>query len=239
MKTKMVNRRHACRHHRGHLPPALQPCRSQSGKDEPTSHVRPRPPERTDIGRSKPFSVLSPTWPTQRTRVSPTEASKSSYFSMPAPRKSILSPTPSASRHWNASPGIRATNNAPASPSPVLAYGMPTPTTIPLPNLIRGGKKLDTDPSLTNLIKDKRNLPGKNNGNPYATSNGSSSPFPPATEACGCIETFARNFTHYHPWQKGNRHESMLAMGRSARRKGFSKEDLEKLTIPAHVSSRS
>ena len=55
-------------------------------------------------------------------------------------RKSILSPTPSASRHWNASPGIRATNNAPASPSPVLAYGMPTPTTIPLPNLIRGGK---------------------------------------------------------------------------------------------------
>ena len=69
-----------------------------------------------------------------------TEASKSSYFSMPAPRKSILSPTPSASRHWNASPGIRATNNAPASPSPVLAYGMPTPTTIPLPNLIRGGK---------------------------------------------------------------------------------------------------
>ena len=36
--------------------------------------------------------------------------------------------------------GIRATNNAPASPSPVLAYGMPTPTTIPLPNLIRGGK---------------------------------------------------------------------------------------------------
>lgn len=72
--------------------------------------------------------------------VSPTEASKSSYFSMPAPRKSILSPTPSASRHWNASPGIRATNNAPASPSPVLAYGMPTPTTIPLPNLIRGGK---------------------------------------------------------------------------------------------------
>lgn len=23
----------------GHLPPALQPCRSQSGKDEPTSHV--------------------------------------------------------------------------------------------------------------------------------------------------------------------------------------------------------
>ena len=72
--------------------------------------------------------------------VSPTEASKSSYFSMPAPRKSILSPTPSAIRHWNASPGIRATNNAPASPSPVLAYGMPTPTTIPLPNLIRGGK---------------------------------------------------------------------------------------------------
>ena len=48
--------------------------------------------------------------------------------------------SPSASRHWNASPGIRATNNAPASPSPVLAYGMPTPTTIPLPNLIRGGK---------------------------------------------------------------------------------------------------
>ena len=45
-----------------------------------------------------------------------------------------------AIRHWNASPGIRATNNAPASPSPVLAYGMPTPTTIPLPNLIRGGK---------------------------------------------------------------------------------------------------
>lgn len=87
----------------------------------------------------KAFTVLSPTWPTRRP-VSPTEASKSSYFSMPAPRKSILSPTPSASRHWNASPGIRATNNAPASPSPVLAYGMPMPTTIPLPNLIRGGK---------------------------------------------------------------------------------------------------
>ena len=31
-EAKMVKRRHACRHHRGHLPPALQPCRSQSGK---------------------------------------------------------------------------------------------------------------------------------------------------------------------------------------------------------------
>ncbi len=35
-------------------------------------------------------------------------------------------------------------------------------------------EELDTDPSLTNLIKDKRNLPGSN-GNPYATSNGSPS----------------------------------------------------------------
>ena len=95
------------------------------------------------------------------------------------------------------------------------AYYNPTPEPYPW------REELDTDPSLTNLIKDKRNLPA---------SNGSSSPFPPATEACGYIETFARNFTHYHPWQKGNRHESMLAMGRSARRKGFSKEDLEKLT---------
>ena len=103
------------------------------------------------------------------------------------------------------------------------AYYNPTPEPYPW------REELDTDPSLTNLIKDKRNLPGSN-GNPYATSNGSSSPFPPATEACGYIETFASNFTHYHPWQKGNRHESMLAMGRSARRKGFSKEDLEKLT---------
>lgn len=99
----------------------------------------------------------------------------------------------------------------------------------PAPEPYPWREELDTDPSLTNLIKDKRNLPGSN-GNPYATSNGSSSPFPPATEACGYIETFARNFTHYHPWQKGNRHESMLAMGRSARRKGFSKEELEKLT---------
>lgn len=48
--------------------------------------------------------------------------------------------------------------------------------------------------------------------------------------ARGYIEAFVHTFFRYHPWQKGNRHESMLALGRSERRKGFSKEELEKLT---------
>lgn len=47
------------------------------------------------------------------------------------------------------------------------------------------------------------------------------------TQPCSCVWDVD---AYYHPWQKGNRHESMLAMGRSARRKGFSKDELQNLT---------
>lgn len=73
---------------------------------------------------------------------SPAEGSKSSYFSTPVPRKSIPSPTLSAGRHWNKSPDTRATDNAPASPSPALVCGIPTLTTTLPPNPTRGVKNL-------------------------------------------------------------------------------------------------
>lgn len=102
------------------------------------------------------------------------------------------------------------------------AYYNPSPTPYPW------REELTTDPSLATLVS-----PSAEAGNSYTYAPGSStkaSSVPPVTEACGYIEAFARTFAHYHPWQKGNRHESMLAMGRSARRKGFSKEELIKLT---------
>ena len=63
-------------------------------------------------------------------------------ISTPVPRKSIPSPTLSAGRHWNKSPDTRATDNAPASPSPALVCGIPTLTTTLPPNPTRGVKNL-------------------------------------------------------------------------------------------------
>lgn len=96
-------------------------------------------------------------------------------------------------------------------------------------------EELEVDPSLGQLVAATgyAYAPGGGNSNySYGNGYGSSkaSPLPPATPACGYIEAFVRTFFQYHPWQKGNRHESMLALGRSARRKGFSKEELGKLT---------
>ena len=54
----------------------------------------------------------------------------------------IPSPTLSAGRHWNKSPDTRATDNAPASPSPALVCGIPTLTTTLPPNPTRGVKNL-------------------------------------------------------------------------------------------------
>ena len=81
-----------------------------------------------------------------------------------------------------------------------------------------------------NAPSNTGNAPFNTGNAPSNTGNGRFSPIPPPTEAYGYIETFIHTFFQYHPWQKGNRHESMLALGRSARRKGFSKEELEKLT---------
>ena len=100
------------------------------------------------------------------------------------------------------------------------AYLNPNPTPYPW------REELAADPSLQTLVRSAGNDPA------YACLSGSNtkgSPIPPVTEACGYIETFIRSFAQYHSLQKGNRHESMLALGRSARRKGFSKEELEKL----------
>lgn len=86
-------------------------------------------------------------------------------------------------------------------------------------------EELAKNPSLSQLAPPLPNVnyhPGTNAGNRI-------SPTPPLTGACGYIEAFIHTFSQYHPWKKGNRHESMLALGRSARRKGFSKEELEKL----------
>lgn len=94
----------------------------------------------------------------------------------------------------------------------------------PAPQPYPWREELAVDPSLTQLLPTYTYSPSS------TTGSGKSSPIPPATEACGYIAAFVRNFAQYHPWQKGNRHESMLALGRSARRKGFSKEELEKLT---------
>lgn len=92
------------------------------------------------------------------------------------------------------------------------AYYTPTPQPYPW------REALAADPSLAPTVS----LP--------PTTSSTASPIPPATDACGYIEAFVRQFHTYHPWQKGNRHFTMLALGRSARRKGFSKEELEKLT---------
>lgn len=110
----------------------------QSGKDEPTSHVRPRPPERTDICRQSPFPC------------SPLRGLHADQYLRQRPQSRRISRCPhpgrvsSRLRHLPADTGThrRASvrPNSAASPSPVLAYGMPMPTTIPLPNLIRGGK---------------------------------------------------------------------------------------------------
>lgn len=96
----------------------------------------------------------------------------------------------------------------------------------PAPQPYPWREELAADPSLTQLLPASVYTYSPSS----STGSGKSSPIPPATEACGYIAAFVRNFAQYHPWQKGNRHESMLALGRSARRKGFSKEELEKLT---------
>ena len=96
----------------------------------------------------------------------------------------------------------------------------------PAPQPYPWREELTADSSLAQLISSSF-------GNPYNYSPGNgkaSSPIPPFTEARGYIEAFALTFAQYQPWHKGNRHASMLAMGRSARRKGFSMEELEKLT---------
>lgn len=100
----------------------------------------------------------------------------------------------------------------------------------PAPEIYPWREELTADPALAQLSSI---LP---DGSPawkghytYVPGNGKTSPIPPATEACGYIEAFVRNFTHYHPWQKGNRHQTMLQLGNSARRKGFSIQELEEL----------
>ena len=104
------------------------------------------------------------------------------------------------------------------------AYFNPSPTPYPW------REELATDPSLKSLVQTANNFPNNQSTYTYLpTGNGKVSPIPPASEACGYIENFIRSFTQYHSLQKGNRHESMLAMGRSARRKGFSKEEIESL----------
>ena len=100
----------------------------------------------------------------------------------------------------------------------------------PAPEPYPWREELAANPSLAHLLRTKNNYGSGNHGNNKDNNNGKASPIPPPTEACGYIEAFVRHFAQYHPWQKGNRHESMLAMGRSARRKGFSKEEVEKLT---------
>lgn len=104
----------------------------------------------------------------------------------------------------------------------------------PAPQPYPWREELVADPSLAQLIPAYGHNPAKTSTSyvyiPGASESTKISPIPPATEACGYIEAFVRTFAQYTPWQKGNRHESMLALGRSARRKGFSREELEKLT---------
>lgn len=101
----------------------------------------------------------------------------------------------------------------------------------PAPEPYPWREELATDPSLAQLVHSPKYTYANGNSTPYPTGiNGKFSPIPPLTEAHGYIDAFVHTFFQYHPWQKGNRHESMLALGRSARRKGFSKEELEKLT---------
>ena len=104
------------------------------------------------------------------------------------------------------------------------AYFTPSPQPYPW------RAELAANPSLATLAAPS-GLLGDGNANGSLSGNGKVSPIPPTTDACGYIEAFIRTFASYHPWQKGNRHESMLALGRSARRKGFSKEELNKLTL--------
>ncbi len=92
----------------------------------------------------------------------------------------------------------------------------------PSPEIYPWREELAADPSLGQLAP-----PTSEN---IRTGSGKASPFPPTTEACGYIEAFVRTFAQYHSWQKGNRHATMLTLGRKARHKGFSLEEIEKLT---------
>lgn len=96
----------------------------------------------------------------------------------------------------------------------------------PRPEVYPWREELAATPSLGQLAPP---APG-NTGAGIGKGSGKASPFPPATEACGYLEAFVRTFAHYYPWQKGNRHATMLTLGRKARRKGFSVEEMEKLT---------
>ena len=101
----------------------------------------------------------------------------------------------------------------------------------PAPEPYPWREELSTDSSLSQLVHSPQYTYANGNNAPFPTGiNGKFSPIPPLTEASGYIEAFVHTFFQYHPCQKGNRHESMLTLGRSARRKGFSKEELETLT---------
>lgn len=59
------------------------------------------------------------------------------------------------------------------------------------------------------------------------------SPVPvlPPAQAGGFIPTFLREFADRNPFVRGSRHDFMLKLGRVARYKGFSQEELEALTL--------
>lgn len=117
------------------------------------------------------------------------------------------------------------------------AYFNPTPEPYPW------REELAADPSLATLDPGHKQTSTTDDaftGN-YPHETGKVSPYPPETDACGYIEAFVRNFAMYHPLEKGNRHNAMLNLGRSARRKGFSKEELKKLisVVAAKIVSGS
>lgn len=100
----------------------------------------------------------------------------------------------------------------------------------PAPEVYPWREELTADPTLAQLSSTlPEGSPTWKDNYTYVPGSCKTSLTPPATEACGYIEAFIRTFAHYHPWQKGNRHQTMLQLGNSARRKGFSKEELEEL----------
>lgn len=55
----------------------------------------------------------------------------------------------------------------------------------------------------------------------------------PSAQAGGFMPTFLREFADRNPFVRGSRHDFMLKLGRVARYKGFSQEELEALTLLA------
>lgn len=149
-----------------------------------------------------------------------------SWFLVPTPRKSLLSPAPSASEHWNIFANIvRRTNHF--TLTFFLRMGCRRLPSNPPKNLIPWGRRTHFDPSLTNLIRIKETFQAT--AAPLIPPT-APLPFLPLPKTCGHVRNnFARNFTiTTHLAEGDNRRTGLcLTMEEEAcpRRQGHSKRE--------------